>query len=55
MEELEEKIRALRDKQFMLNMKDRWDNSDYRYSNELHQQIMELENKLKELKDESNK
>ena len=51
MEELEKQLQELKDKEFMLNMADHWEDSDYRYSRELHQKIIEIEKKIKELKD----
>lgn len=51
MEELEEELKDLESKQFMLNMCDHWEDSDYRYSRELHQKIIETKKKIEELKE----
>lgn len=42
-----ETIKELENDLFMLEMKDTWDSSDYRYANELEQ-------KIKKLKEEQN-
>lgn len=50
MEELEKELKNLKDKEFMLNMCDNWDDSDYKYSWQLRNKIKKIESKLKELK-----
>lgn len=38
--ELKQELEELESKEFMLQMVDHWSTEDYRYSNELHEQIM---------------
>lgn len=45
MEKVKEEIEKLEYKLFILQMKDRWDLSDYRYEEELNQKIKELKEK----------
>lgn len=47
MDELKQELEKLKEKQFILQMCDHWSSEDYRYSNELHQKIREIEEKLK--------
>ena len=47
MEKLKQELEELKEKQFLLQMCDHWSSEDYRYSNELHQKIREIEEKLK--------
>lgn len=49
LEEKKKELESLKYKYFMLQMCDHWDSSDYKYSNELHQRIMKLENELGEV------
>lgn len=51
LEELEKQLEKLEHDEFMLKMADHWDNSDYKYSWELHTQIKEIKQKIKELKE----
>lgn len=44
---MEETLEQLEHRYFMLQMKDTWDSSDYRYANELEERIK----KIKEKKD----
>lgn len=44
---MEETLEQLENRYFMLQMKDTWDSSDYRYANELEERIK----KIKEKKD----
>lgn len=44
-----EKINEIEDKLFRHSMIDIWDNEDYKYSNELHQNKLKLENELKNI------
>ena len=37
-----EKLEELENKLFMLNMKDTWDSSDYKYEDELREKIKKL-------------
>ena len=48
MEQLKKELDELEEKEFMLQMCDHWDSSDYRYDNELCEQIR---NKKKEIQD----
>lgn len=50
LEELENQLKELKHKEFMLNMCDHWDNSDFRYSQELNSKIIEVKKKIEELK-----
>ncbi len=43
---LQEELQKLKDEEFLLKMKDRWDNADFDKSNDLHRKIMELEENL---------
>lgn len=45
-EELKSKLQELKDKDFALKMIDTWTSEDYRYSDELHQQIMAVEKEI---------
>lgn len=40
-----ETLEQLEQDYFMLNMKDRWDSSDYRYANQLEEKIRKLKEK----------
>ena len=40
MDELLEKLKDLQHREFMVQMIDHWTQEDYRYDNELHQEIM---------------
>lgn len=42
-----ETIKELENDLFMLEMKDTWDSSDYRYANELEQKIKKLKEEQK--------
>ena len=48
MSSTERELRKLEQKLFLLEMQDHWDSNDYKYANELHDKIMELEGKLKQ-------
>ena len=50
LEELENQLEKLKHDEFMLNMCDHWDNSDFRYSQELNRKIIEVKKKIEELK-----
>lgn len=39
---MEESLEQLENRYFMLQMKDIWDSSDYRYANELEEKIKKL-------------
>lgn len=45
-QEMENKLEELRERKFMLNMIDHWDNEDYELDSELRKEIKELEEKL---------
>lgn len=45
-QEMENRLEELRERKFMLNMIDRWDDEDYELDSELRKEIRELENKL---------
>ena len=51
MEELLKELEDINHKEFMIQMADHLSSDDYRYSNELHTRKMEIENKIKELKE----
>lgn len=42
----QQEIEKLEEEQFILDMKDVWDDSDYKKSNEIHQKILELKGQL---------
>lgn len=48
MEQLIEELNKLNKKEFMIQMADHLDSSDYRYLNELHQRKMAIKKELKE-------
>lgn len=48
MEELIKKLEDLKHKEFMVQMIDHWTQEDFRYDNELHQEIMKTKKELKE-------
>ena len=48
MEQLIEELNKLNEKEFMIQMADHLDSSDYRYLNELHQRKMAIKKELKE-------
>ena len=48
MEQLIEELNKLNEKEFMIQMADHLDSSDYRYLNELHQRKMVIKKELKE-------
>lgn len=48
MEQLIEELNRLNEKEFMIQMADHLDSSDYRYLNELHQRKMAIKKELKE-------
>ena len=48
-EEIDAKIEELRQRQFMLNMKDHWDSFDYDADRELTNRIKELERQKTEI------
>ena len=48
MEKLIEELNKLNEKEFMIQMADHLDSSDYRYLNELHQRKMAIKKELKE-------
>lgn len=48
MEQLIEELSKLNEKEFMIQMADHLDSSDYRYLNELHQRKMAIKKELKE-------
>lgn len=43
---LQEELQKLKDEEFLLKMKDRWNNADFDKSNKLNKKIKELEEKL---------
>ena len=48
MEQLIEELNKLNEKEFIIQMADHLDSSDYRYLNELHQRKMAIKKELKE-------
>lgn len=48
-EEIEKKIKELKNYMFMLDMKDRWTERDYEVSREWHNEIMDLKRQLEVL------
>jgi len=46
LEELKLKLKDLENKDFMLEMIDTWTSEDYRYSDEIHQQIMAVKKEI---------
>lgn len=50
LEELEEKLKELKHKEFMVQMIDHWSAEDYRYDNELHEEIMKVKKEIEEVK-----
>lgn len=50
MEELQKELKELEKKLFMLNMADRWNDDDYKVSNEWHKRILEIKKELGENK-----
>lgn len=46
--QLKAKLEELENKDFMLKMVDTWTSEDYRYSDELHQQIKAVKNEISE-------
>lgn len=52
LEELENQLKELKHKEFMLNMCDHWDNSDFRYSQELNRKIIDIKKRIEKLKKE---
>lgn len=48
MEELIKEIEGINKREFMIQMADHLDSSDYRYLNELHQRKMAIKKELKE-------
>ena len=48
MEQLIEELNKLNEKEFMIQMADHLDSSDYRYLNELHQRKIAIKKELKE-------
>ena len=48
MEQLIEELNKLNEKEFMTQMADHLDSSDYRYLNELHQRKIAIKKELKE-------
>ena len=55
MEQLIEELNKLNEKEFMIQMADHLDSSDYRYLNELHQRKMAIKKELKEKEQEREK
>ena len=51
MNELLQELEDINSKEFMIQMADHLSSDDYRYLNELHTRKMEIENKIKELKE----
>lgn len=50
LEELEEKLKELEHKEFMVQMIDYWSAEDYRYDRELHEKIMKVKKEIEEVK-----
>lgn len=48
--ELKKKLEELKHKEFMLQMIDHWSAEDYRYDNELHEEIMKVKKEIEEVK-----
>ena len=51
MDKLLKELEEINSKEFMVQMADHLSQEDYRYLNELHTRKMEIENKIKELKE----
>lgn len=45
---MEEKIKELEQEYFYLKMQDHWDSSDYRYANELREEIKRCKDAIKQ-------
>ncbi len=52
-EQLEKELEELKHREFMLNMVDTWDSSDYRYADELHNKIMVKKEEIEKCKQNS--
>ena len=50
LEELEEKLKELKHREFMVQMIDHWSAEDYRYDRELHEEIMKVKKEIEEVK-----
>ena len=50
LEELEEKLKDLEHREFMVQMIDHWSTEDYRYDRELHEEIMKVKKEIEEVK-----
>lgn len=48
--ELEEKLKELKHKEFMVQMIDHWSAEDYRYDRELHEKIIKVKKEIEEVK-----